>query len=233
MAVHDSCVQEYLALKTSRKYKYVFFKIQDDPKMIVVDKTGAAGASYDDFYNEIKAFPTNECRYAVFDYEWDLPNNGGKRQKIIFIAWYVVWGRGLDGGRGVEEGGGEGEGNGGRGQGQGTRVAAHCAHSLVPSISICAPRPVHFSFVPLFSRAFVPFSRSFAPVFKSSFMAVSFCLPFALPPIFRSLARSLTVHPARPLLVPAPPSFVLAWLTSLTPRSRWPRISQGPRHGEH
>ena len=86
--VADECVNTYNDLKTGRKYKFIFFKLSANLKEIVVDKTGAPTATYDDFMNEIKALPKEDCRYAVFDFEWETAE-GGKRQKIVFYAWYV------------------------------------------------------------------------------------------------------------------------------------------------
>lgn len=57
--------------------------MSDDKTKIVVDKTSTA-ESYDDFLEEL---PENECKYAVYDFEYELGNNEGKRNKIIFFQW--------------------------------------------------------------------------------------------------------------------------------------------------
>ena len=47
-----------------------------------VDKT------YDDFVAElVEAESKGECRYGVFDAEFELPD-GQKRTKLIFFFWY-------------------------------------------------------------------------------------------------------------------------------------------------
>lgn len=88
IVVNDEVIQRYNELKTGRKYKYVFFKMNDDLTEIVVEKTGPEHATYEEFINELKAVAIDDCRYAVFDFEWDT-SDGGKRQKICFYAWYV------------------------------------------------------------------------------------------------------------------------------------------------
>ena len=87
--VSDQCVQYYNELKTSRKYKYVFFKLDDDMKEVIVDtdRIGEPGATYDDFVAQIKSV-ANECRYAIYNFEWET-KEGGKREKIVFYSWCV------------------------------------------------------------------------------------------------------------------------------------------------
>jgi hypothetical protein len=89
--VNDACIQAYNDLKTARKSKYIFFQLSADFKEIVVDqeRLGAPTATYNDFVAVIKALPKEECRYAVYDFEWETAD-GGKRQKIVFYAWYAL-----------------------------------------------------------------------------------------------------------------------------------------------
>ena len=47
----------------------------------------SAEASYDSF---VEVFPEQECRWAVFDFEYDAPD-GGKRNKLVFFSWYVTY----------------------------------------------------------------------------------------------------------------------------------------------
>lgn len=48
-----------------------------------MEKTASQG-KYDDFAAEL---PDNDCRYAVFDFEYQKPNDEGVRNKICFIFW--------------------------------------------------------------------------------------------------------------------------------------------------
>jgi cofilin len=81
-------------MKLGKDVKWIIFKISDDGKEIVVEE-----ASTDKDYSVFREKLINsksknkrgeECvgaRYAVYDVEYDAPNDGGKRAKITFIAW--------------------------------------------------------------------------------------------------------------------------------------------------
>lgn len=66
-----------------KKLKFIIFKINDGKTEIVVDETSTAH-EYDDFLEKL---PENECRYAVYDFEYELASGEGKRSKIVFFAW--------------------------------------------------------------------------------------------------------------------------------------------------
>ncbi|CAL9045923.1 unnamed protein product [Musa banksii] len=50
---------------------------------VVVEKTGAATESYDDF---LASLPENDCRYAIYDFDFVTEENCQK-SKIFFVAW--------------------------------------------------------------------------------------------------------------------------------------------------
>ncbi|KAL6177237.1 hypothetical protein ACLB2K_048763 [Fragaria x ananassa] len=81
MAVHDDCKLRFLELKAKRSYRFILFKIEQ--QQIVVDKLGEPNDSYDDFTS---SFPPDECRYAVYDFDFITEENCQK-SKIFFIAW--------------------------------------------------------------------------------------------------------------------------------------------------
>ncbi|KAJ1929896.1 cofilin [Tieghemiomyces parasiticus] len=81
VTVHPDCLSEYQNLKTKRSVRYVIYKVSDDKTQIVVDQ--AASTDYDEF---IKALPERDCRYGVYDFEYEKPGEG-KRNKICFIFW--------------------------------------------------------------------------------------------------------------------------------------------------
>ncbi|KAM7491614.1 hypothetical protein LguiA_034535 [Lonicera macranthoides] len=81
MAVHDSCKLKFLELKSKRNHRYIIFKIED--QQVIVDKLGSPNASYEEFTS---AFPSDECRYAVYDFDFTTDENCQK-SKIFFIAW--------------------------------------------------------------------------------------------------------------------------------------------------
>lgn len=83
VAVNDESLKAFNELKLGKNHKYVIYKISDDKTEIVVAKTSPEG-SYDDFIGEL---PENDCRYAVYDFEYETASGEGKRSKIIFYIW--------------------------------------------------------------------------------------------------------------------------------------------------
>ncbi|KAI4340880.1 hypothetical protein MLD38_025675 [Melastoma candidum] len=81
MAVNDECKLKFLELKAKRIYRFIVFRIQD--QQVVIDKVGGHGESYDDF---TASLPANECRYAVFDFDF-ITDENCQKSKIFFIAW--------------------------------------------------------------------------------------------------------------------------------------------------
>lgn len=65
-----------------KKYKFIIYKLSDDNKEIVVEKTNDE-ASYDAF---VKALPAAECRYCVYDFQYDTAGEG-IRNKVLFYVW--------------------------------------------------------------------------------------------------------------------------------------------------
>ncbi|AEO71550.1 uncharacterized protein THITE_2171639 [Thermothielavioides terrestris NRRL 8126] len=94
-SVNAECVSAYNELKSTRKYKYVIFKLSDDNKEIVVDSTSQEGDSYETFRTKLIEATTKSKtgavgkgpRYAVYDVEYELASGEGTRNKITFIAW--------------------------------------------------------------------------------------------------------------------------------------------------
>ncbi|KAJ0564764.1 putative actin-depolymerizing factor domain, ADF/Cofilin, ADF-H/Gelsolin-like domain superfamily [Helianthus annuus] len=81
MAVHNDCKLRFQELKAKRNYRFVTFKIED--QQVTIDKIGGPNKTYDDFTNSL---PVNECRYAVFDFDFTTDENVQK-SKIFFITW--------------------------------------------------------------------------------------------------------------------------------------------------
>ncbi|CAM8903432.1 unnamed protein product [Rhodiola kirilowii] len=81
MAVHDDCKLKFVELKAKRIYRFIIFKIED--QQVVVEKLGSPEETYEDFAN---SFPANECRYAVFDFDF-ITDENCQKSKIFFIAW--------------------------------------------------------------------------------------------------------------------------------------------------
>ncbi|XP_058101658.1 actin-depolymerizing factor-like [Magnolia sinica] len=83
MGVADHTKAAFMELKRKKVYRYVIFKIDEQKKEVVVEKTGGPAESYDDF---TAALPENDCRYAVYDFDFVTAENCQK-SKIFFIAW--------------------------------------------------------------------------------------------------------------------------------------------------
>uniref|UniRef100_A0A1D1Y7D1 Actin-depolymerizing factor 6 n=1 Tax=Anthurium amnicola TaxID=1678845 RepID=A0A1D1Y7D1_9ARAE len=83
MGVADHTKSTFLELKRKKVHRYVIFKIDEKKKEVVVEKTGGPGESYDDF---TAALPENDCRYAVYDFDFVTAENCQK-SKIFFFAW--------------------------------------------------------------------------------------------------------------------------------------------------
>jgi len=83
MAVDDECKLRFLELKAKRTHRFIIYKIDEKKKMVVVEKVGEPVLNYDDF---AATLPANECRYAIFDYDFVTEENCQK-SKIFFIAW--------------------------------------------------------------------------------------------------------------------------------------------------
>ncbi|RRT54379.1 hypothetical protein B296_00043060 [Ensete ventricosum] len=86
MAVNDDCKLKFLELKAKRTYRFIVFKIDEKLKQVIVEKVGDPTLGYDDF---AASLPTNECRYAIFDFDFVTEENCQK-SKIFFIAWYSL-----------------------------------------------------------------------------------------------------------------------------------------------
>ncbi|XP_062147014.1 actin-depolymerizing factor 12-like [Alnus glutinosa] len=81
MAVQDDCKLKFLELKAKRSYRFIVFKIEQ--QQVMVEKLGEPNESYEDF---TATLPANECRYAVYDYDFTTTENF-QRSKIFFVAW--------------------------------------------------------------------------------------------------------------------------------------------------
>uniref|UniRef100_A0A453CNX6 ADF-H domain-containing protein n=2 Tax=Triticinae TaxID=1648030 RepID=A0A453CNX6_AEGTS len=83
MAVSDECKLKFQELKAKRSFRFITFKINEQSQQVVVDRVGQPGETYADFTATI---PADECRYAVFDFDFVTDENCQK-SKIFFISW--------------------------------------------------------------------------------------------------------------------------------------------------
>lgn len=85
MGVSEHSKTAYLELQRKKMHRYIIFKIDEKKKEVLVEKTGGPAESYDDF---TASLPENDCRYAVYDFDFVTSENCQK-SKIFFIAWLV------------------------------------------------------------------------------------------------------------------------------------------------
>ncbi|KAL8515795.1 hypothetical protein ACS0TY_014477 [Phlomoides rotata] len=83
MGVADHSKTTYMELQRKKVHRYVIFKIDEKKKEVVVEKTGITAENYEDF---TESLPENDCRYAVYDFDYVTSENCQK-SKIFFIAW--------------------------------------------------------------------------------------------------------------------------------------------------
>ncbi|GAB2294438.1 hypothetical protein Dimus_028646 [Dionaea muscipula] len=83
MGVAEQSKSTFVELQRKKVHRYVVFKIDENKKEIVVEKTGGPEESYDDFTISL---PENDCRYAVYDFDFVTSENCQK-SKIFFVAW--------------------------------------------------------------------------------------------------------------------------------------------------
>ncbi|GMH07424.1 hypothetical protein Nepgr_009264 [Nepenthes gracilis] len=83
IAVDDLCKLKFLELKAKRTYRFIVFKIEEQQKQVVVEKLGDPTESYENF---TASLPVDECRYAVYDFDFVTEENCQK-SRIFFIAW--------------------------------------------------------------------------------------------------------------------------------------------------
>ncbi|CAH9129497.1 unnamed protein product [Cuscuta epithymum] len=84
MVLTDHGRNAFLELQRKKVHRYVIFKIDEKKKKeVLVEKTGNSAQTYSDFSDSL---PQNDCRYAVYDFDFVTAENCQK-SKIFFIAW--------------------------------------------------------------------------------------------------------------------------------------------------
>eukprot|EP01119_Soliformovum_irregulare_P009430 TRINITY_DN2273_c0_g1_i4.p1 TRINITY_DN2273_c0_g1~~TRINITY_DN2273_c0_g1_i4.p1 ORF type:complete len:142 (-),score=42.92 TRINITY_DN2273_c0_g1_i4:94-519(-) len=76
-------INAFNAFKMSSEHRYLYFKMSDDKKSVVLEKAAPFSSTYADF---LKDLPANDCRYAVVNFEYTTESDG-HRSKIVFVNW--------------------------------------------------------------------------------------------------------------------------------------------------
>ncbi|MFQ6636115.1 hypothetical protein Gotur_012727 [Gossypium turneri] len=87
MWLTDECKNSFMEMKWKKVHRYIVFKIDEKSRLVTVDKVGGPGESYDDL---TASLPIDDCRYAVFDFDFVTVDNC-RKSKLFFIAWFVVF----------------------------------------------------------------------------------------------------------------------------------------------
>uniref|UniRef100_A0A1D1YM33 Actin-depolymerizing factor 5 n=1 Tax=Anthurium amnicola TaxID=1678845 RepID=A0A1D1YM33_9ARAE len=83
MNVSEECRSSFMEMKWKRVHRFVVYKIDEVSRAVMVDKVGAPGEGYDEL---AASLPDDDCRYAVFDFDFVTEDNCQK-SKMFFIAW--------------------------------------------------------------------------------------------------------------------------------------------------
>jgi len=90
VAVSDECKSKFEDVKKGKKYRYVVYYIMDE-KTIQVESLGERDAKYDDFLNDLQKAGDAECRYGLYDFEYEHQCQGttesSKKQKLFLMSW--------------------------------------------------------------------------------------------------------------------------------------------------
>jgi len=90
VAVSDECKSHFEDVKKGKKFRYVVYYIKDE-KTIQVESLGDRDAKYADFLRDLQKEGENECRYGLYDFEYEHQCQGtsesSKKQKLFLMSW--------------------------------------------------------------------------------------------------------------------------------------------------
>ncbi|RLV86953.1 Cofilin [Meyerozyma sp. JA9] len=81
--VADESLTAFNDLKLGKKFKFIIFALNDKKTQIIVEET-STDQDYEAFLEKL---PENECKYAIYDFEYEISGSEGKRSKIVFFTW--------------------------------------------------------------------------------------------------------------------------------------------------
>lgn len=88
--VADACTQAFLDIKKNKKYRYIIFHIKDE-KVIDIEKYGDRDSSYDDYLKHLEELGPDQCRYGLYDFEYEHQCQGTSdrtpKQKLFLMSW--------------------------------------------------------------------------------------------------------------------------------------------------
>ncbi|GMF76801.1 unnamed protein product [Aspergillus oryzae] len=91
VSITDECINTFndLRMKKGDKLKFIIFKIADNKKEVVVDEA-STDQDYDNFRKKLEDAKDSNGkpapRYAVYDVEYELGGNEGKRYGVAEVV---------------------------------------------------------------------------------------------------------------------------------------------------
>ena len=79
----DEVTSVFNELKLGKGLQYVIYRLTDDFKEVEVEKKVPSPATWEQFVADL---PKDDCRYAVYDYQFNTDSDG-ERNKLIFVLW--------------------------------------------------------------------------------------------------------------------------------------------------
>ena len=76
----SECIEAFSDLKLSHKYKYIVYSLGEGNKEIVISHKEAqsAGKTNKEYFDDlVSKFPADDCRYSVFDFEYEKTDGSG------------------------------------------------------------------------------------------------------------------------------------------------------------
>lgn len=89
VTVSDEVLSKFQLIKKGKSMRYVIYHIKDE-KIIDIEKVGDREASYDDYLNDLTSGGQEECRYGLYDIEYEHTCQGTsdqKKQKLFLMCW--------------------------------------------------------------------------------------------------------------------------------------------------
>jgi len=90
VTVAQECKNQFDEIKKGKKHRYVIFYIEDE-KVIKVESVGDRDAEYDSFLTDLMKGGEGECRYGLYDFEYEHQCQGttevSKKQKLFLMSW--------------------------------------------------------------------------------------------------------------------------------------------------
>eukprot|EP00092_Neocalanus_flemingeri_P041605 GFUD01045310.1.p1 GENE.GFUD01045310.1~~GFUD01045310.1.p1 ORF type:complete len:149 (+),score=34.50 GFUD01045310.1:55-501(+) len=90
VAIADDCKSIFEDIKKNKTYRYCVFYIKEE-KSITVETKGDSNSSYDDFLKDLQSGGDGECRYGLYDFEYEHQCQGTaestKKQKLFLMSW--------------------------------------------------------------------------------------------------------------------------------------------------